>query len=145
MKEDTEALSGASASPEAHPWYQAQLGPLEYLFFTQGQAEDTGQARVDTLRHAGGPKVSALAQSTPSTDMPGLITNLLSDAADALGVMAGVHPTLAEEGLLAFPGPSEVPSSPDIPRFQELQRSYKDLLTRLRMKGNSKRRTQTSG
>ena len=40
----------SSASPGAHPWYQAQLGPLEYLFFTQGQAEDPGQARVDKLR-----------------------------------------------------------------------------------------------
>ena len=44
MEEDTEALNGASASPGAHPWHQAQLGPLEYLFFTQGQAEDTGLA-----------------------------------------------------------------------------------------------------
>ena len=125
--------------PQEHiPGTRPSLGLLSIYSSHKGKQKTPGRPEWISSDYAEGPKVSVLAQSTPSTDMPGLITNLLSDAADALGVMAGVHPILADEGFLAVPGLSEVPSSPDIPRFQELQKSYKDLLTRLRMKGNSK-------
>ncbi|KAM8765764.1 growth/differentiation factor 15 [Rhynchonycteris naso] len=40
--------------------------------------------------------------------------------------------SLAQEHLSAFPGSSDARSSPNVSRFQELQKRYEDLLTRLR-------------
>ncbi|XP_054434705.1 growth/differentiation factor 15 [Pteronotus mesoamericanus] len=40
--------------------------------------------------------------------------------------------SLAQEHLPAFPGPSDMHSSPDVSRFQEMRKRYEDLLARLR-------------
>lgn len=40
--------------------------------------------------------------------------------------------SLAQKHLPVFPGPSQVHSSLNISRFQELRKRYEDLLTRLR-------------
>lgn len=56
---------------------------------------------------------------------------LLSDAADAPGLLLEPALLLGQEGLPALPGPSAVLPSLDASRFQELQKHYKDLLTRL--------------
>ncbi|KAI5193261.1 growth/differentiation factor 15 [Manis pentadactyla] len=44
---------------------------------------------------------------------------------------SGGAPSPAQEHLQAFPGPSEIHSSPDVSRFRELRKRYEDLQTRL--------------
>lgn len=84
--------------PQEHiPGTRPSLGLLSIYSSHKGKQKTPGRPEWISSDYAEGPKVSVLAQSTPSTDMPGFITNLLSDAADALGVMAGMHPTLADE------------------------------------------------
>ena len=76
--------------PQEHtPGTRPNLDLLSIYSSHKGKQKTPGGPEWICSDHAGGPKVSVLAQSTPSTDMPGLITNLLSDAADAIGVMAG--------------------------------------------------------
>lgn len=78
--------------PQEHiPGTRPNLDLLSIYSSYKGKQKTLGRPEWISSDYAGGPKVSVLAQSPPSTDMPGLFTNLLSDAADALGVMSGVH------------------------------------------------------
>lgn len=152
MEEDTEIWSGSwgggspaspeHSSPKARPprkLPKTQLWSLECLLCPQGRRDQAGGGGQSPGTIKAGPAASGQSQlrAQPSTAMPGPRLAPLLGSPTLLQLLlfswlpSGGAPSPAQEHLRAFPGPSEIHSSPDVSRFRELRKRYEDLQTRL--------------